>query len=71
MKITTIISFVLVIVGSLVWLTVGIFNFNPISWIFGMGTGMIIARIIYSLVGVAALWLIFYWVMYRPFKRMN
>ncbi len=71
MKITTIISFVLVIVGALVWLSVGIFNFNPVAWLLGIGTGEIIARVVYSLVGVAALWLIFYWAAYRPFRTMN
>ncbi len=71
MKIATIISYILVIVGALVWLTVGIFNFNPVAWLFGAGTGAVVSRIIYSLVGVAALWLIFYLVMYRPLKAMR
>ncbi len=71
MKIATIISFILVLVGALVWLCVGIFNFNPVAWLFGIGTGAVVSRIIYSLVGIAALWMIFYWIMYKPFRKMN
>ena len=70
MKITTIIAFTLVIIGSLVWLTVGLFNFNPVALIFGMGNMAIVSRVIYSLVGISALWLIFYWAMYHPFTNV-
>ncbi|MBR5900464.1 MAG: DUF378 domain-containing protein [Clostridia bacterium] len=71
MKITTIISFSLVIIGAIVWLLIGLFNFNLVGMIFGMGAGAMISRVIYSLVGLAGLWLIFYWVVYRPFARMD
>lgn len=71
MKITTIIAFSLTIIGSLVWLAVGLFNFNIVAFIFGAGGAAIVARIIYSLVGVSALWLIFYWVVYKPFRSAN
>ena len=71
MKITTIIAFTLVIVGALVWLLVGLFNFNPVAFIFGMGNMAIVSRIIYSLVGISALWLIFYWAMYHPFRAID
>ena len=71
MKITTIIAFTLVIIGALVWLTVGLFNFNPVAFIFGMVNMNAISRIIYSLVGISALWLIFYWAMYHPFKAID
>ncbi len=71
MKITTIIAFILVIVGALVWLMVGIFDFNLVALIFGAGSGAWISRVIYSLVGISALWLIFYWIVYNPFKSMN
>lgn len=71
MKITSIIAFTLVIIGALVWLMIGIFNFNLVAFIFGMGAWAWVARVIYSLVGIAALWLIFYWIVYNPFKRMD
>ena len=69
MKIATIISFILVLVGALVWLLVGIFDFNLVAFIFG--SGALVSRIIYSLVGISALWMIFYWAMYRPFRQID
>ena len=71
MKITSIIAFILVIVGALVWLMVGIFDFNLVAAIFGAGTGAVVSRIIYSLVGISALWLIFCWILYNPFKVID
>ena len=71
MKITTIISFVLVLIGAFVWLLVGLFDFNIVAFLFGAGMGAVIARIIYSLVGFSALWLIFYWALYRPFRAID
>ncbi len=71
MKITTIIAFALVIIGALVWLLVGLFAFNLVAFIFGSGSSAIVSRIIYSLVGISGLWLIFYWIMYSPFKNLD
>ena len=71
MKITTIIAFTLVIIGALVWLLVGIFNFNLVAAIFGAGNGAIISRVIYTLVGISGLWLIFYWLLYNPFRAID
>ncbi len=71
MKITTIISFLLVLIGALVWFMVGVFDFNLVAFIFGSGTGAVVSRIIYSLVGIAALWMIFYWAVYNPFKSID
>ncbi len=71
MKITTVISYLLVIVGAIVWLLIGLFNFNLVGMIFGIGAGAIVSRVIYTLVGIAGLWLIFYWITYRPFERMD
>ena len=71
MKITTIIAFCLVLIGALVWLAVGIFDFNIVNYLFGMGASNVIPRIIYSLVGISAIWLIFYWASYRPFSRVD
>ena len=63
MKITTIIAFALVIIGALVWLLVGLFNFNLVAFIFGVGGMAIVSRIIYTLVGMGRyIYLpIYYW----------
>ncbi len=68
MKITSIIAFTLVIIGALVWLLIGIFDFNLVAFIFGSGAQAMVSRIIYSLVGISALWLLFIWATYHPFK---
>ncbi len=50
------IALILVIVGGLNWGLVGIFSFDLVAAIFG---GMsIISRIIYTLVGIAAIYMI-------------
>lgn len=71
MKFATIISFCLVIIGALVWLMVGLFDFNLVAFIFGAGNTALVSRIIYSLVGIAGLWLILYWVIYNPFRAIE
>lgn len=71
MKITTIIAFVLVIIGALAWLLIGLFDFNIVAMLFGSGAGAMVSRIIYSLVGISALWLIFYWAVYNPFRTID
>lgn len=71
MKTTSVIALILVIIGAIVWLMVGIFDFNLVAFIFGAGGNAIVSRIIYSLVGVAGLWLIFYWVVYKPFRALD
>lgn len=47
------VSFILVIISAVDWGLVGLFNFDIISALFG--SAMIIARIIYILVGVAGI----------------
>ncbi len=49
------ISLVLVIIGALNWLSVGLFQFDAVAWLFG-GQTALISRIVYTLVGVAGLW---------------
>ena len=71
MKITTIIAFTLVIIGALVWLLIGLFNFNLVALLFGSGSMALVSRLIYSLVGISALWLIFYWIAYDPFRAIE
>jgi len=54
MKVLKIIAMILVIVGGLNWGLVGLFNFDVIAAIFGaMST---LSRIIYTLVGLAAIY---------------
>lgn len=52
-----IIALILVIIGGLNWGLVGLFNFNLVEAIFGSLT--LLTRIIYVIVGLAALYLIF------------
>lgn len=54
MKIIDIIAAVLLIVGGLNWGLVGVANFDLVAAIFGDMT--ILSRIVYSLVGVAAIY---------------
>lgn len=54
MKALHIVSFILVIVGALNWLLFA-FNWNLVELIFGAGT---IAKIVYILVGLAAIYLV-------------
>ncbi|MBI4920081.1 DUF378 domain-containing protein [Candidatus Azambacteria bacterium] len=49
-------SFILVIIGGLNWLLVGLFNWNLVSAIFGDMSAL--SRLIYDLVGLAALYLL-------------
>ena len=56
MKVIDKIALVLVIIGAIVWGIIGIFNFNVVDAIFGVGS--IISKIIYILVGISGLWAI-------------
>lgn len=51
------IALLLAIIGGLNWGSVGLFRFDIVAWIFG-GQTSIVARVIYTLVGLAALWCI-------------
>ena len=50
-------ALILVIIGALNWLAIGLFAFDLVAAVFG-GQGALISRIIYSLVGLAGIWLI-------------
>jgi len=52
-----IVALVLVIVGGLNWGLVGFFQFDLVAWLFG-GMAAVLARIVYALVGLAALYLL-------------
>ena len=49
------IALILVIIGALNWGAIGIFGIDLVSTIFG-GATSIIARIVFTLVGIAGLW---------------
>ena len=50
-------ALLLVVVGALNWGSVGLFQFDIVSWLFG-GADSLISRIIFTLVGLAGLWCI-------------
>ena len=50
-------SLILTIIGGINWLLVGLFRFDLVAYICG-GQTATISRIIYAVVGVAALWCI-------------
>ena len=52
------IALILVIVGGLNWELVGLFNFDLVAAIFGAGS--ILSRIVYILVGLAAVYTIYF-----------
>ncbi len=45
------------IIGGINWGSIGLFQFDIVAWICG-GQDAVFARIIYSLVGLAAIWCI-------------
>ena len=50
-------ALILVIIGGLNWGSIGIFQFDIVSWILG-GQLNIASRIVYTLVALAAIWCI-------------
>lgn len=58
MKALNIITLVLVIVGGVNWGLVGLFQFDLVAAIFG-GQDAMLARLVYILVGLSALWQIY------------
>lgn len=55
MIISNIVALSILILGGLNWFLVGVFSWNLLSWIFGVG---VFVRILYALVGLAAIWMI-------------
>ncbi len=53
----------LTIIGGINWGLIGLFQFDLVAWIFG-GSTAIGSRIVYGLVGLAALWCI--GLLFRP-----
>jgi uncharacterized membrane protein YuzA (DUF378 family) len=57
LKAVDMIALVLVIVGGLNWGLIGFFKFDLVAWLFG-GMEAAAARIVYALVGLAALYIL-------------
>lgn len=57
MVVIDVLALVLSIIGGLNWGLVGIFQFDLVAWIFG-GQDALLSRIIYTLVGISAVWCI-------------
>ena len=55
MKALNVISLILIIIGGLNWLSVGVFEYDVVSEIFG-GADEIGSRIVYTVIGIAALY---------------
>lgn len=51
------IALILTIIGGLNWGSIGLFQFDIVAWIFG-GQDSVVSRIVYALVGIAAVWCI-------------
>lgn len=51
-----ILALILSIIGCINWGLVGIFQFDLVAWLFGTAT--VLSRIIYTVVGLAGLWCI-------------
>lgn len=51
------IALILAIIGGLNWGSIGIFGFDLVAFAFG-GSGSAVSRVVYTLVGLAAVWCI-------------
>ena len=50
-------ALILAIIGGLNWGSIGIFRFDIVAWLFG-GQTATVSRVVYTLVGLAAIWCI-------------
>lgn len=62
MIIANIVALSIAILGCFNWFLVGVFSWNLITWIFGVG---VITRILYAIVGLAGIWLLIQLIMRR------
>lgn len=51
------IALILAIIGGLNWGSIGVFGFDAVAYAFG-GAGSAVSRVVYTLVGLAAIWCI-------------
>ena len=57
MTLSLLVSLLLTIIGGINWLLVGLFQFDLVAYVCG-GQAAMLSRIIYAVVGIAALWCI-------------
>ena len=50
-------ALIIAIIGALNWGSIGLFRFDLVAWICG-GQASVVARVIYTLVGLAGVWCI-------------
>jgi uncharacterized membrane protein YuzA (DUF378 family) len=60
LNVVDILAYVLTIIGGINWGLVGFFKYNLVDSIFGVGAT--VSRVVYALVGLAALYLIYVFV---------
>lgn len=51
------IALILTVIGGINWGSIGLFRFDIVAWLFG-GQTSTVSRVIYTLVGLSALWCI-------------
>lgn len=54
MKVANIVALILIIIGGLNWGLVGFFDYNLVDALFGVGS--VASRVVYAIVGLAALY---------------
>lgn len=59
MKKLDVVAFLLLVIGGLNWGLVGLFQFNLVDFVFGMGSGL--GRVVYTVVGLSAIYEICCW----------
>lgn len=66
MRITSIIAFIITLIGAINWLLIGLIGFNAVHFLsFDMA---VVERIVYVLVGLSGLWMVFFSFIYKPFN---
>ena len=58
MKIANLITFIILLIGGINWLSIGIFQFDIVAGLFG-SQAAVLSRIIYVIVGLCAVYLLF------------
>lgn len=61
---------VLLVIGGINWGLIGIFSFDAVAWICG-GAMMLLARIIFTVIGLAAIGYIITSISHRPDHRKH
>ena len=62
------IALILLIIGGLNWGSIGLFGFDAVAWMFG-GQGALVSRIIFAVVGLAAL--LCFSLLFRPNEAVS